>query len=68
MEKPIIIRPHTHAELALLYGVSWKTLQRWLKRYEKEIGPKIGHFYSANQVNVIFRFIGPPQMPLLSGE
>jgi hypothetical protein len=60
MEKNITIRPYTHRELALLYGVSWKTFQRWLKPYEKQIGPKRGHFYSAGQVRIIFECIGPP--------
>jgi hypothetical protein len=68
MENQFIIRPYTHGELALQYGVSWKTLRRWLKRYEAEIGPKMGHFYSANQVATIFKLLGPPQIPLLHGE
>lgn len=67
MEMSVIIRPYTHRELSLLYGVSWKTLQRWLKPYEDRIGQKVGHFYCANQVKTIFECLGPPQIPLVYG-
>jgi hypothetical protein len=67
MEMPIIIKPYTHLQLMQMYGVSWRTLKRWLAPYEKEIGPKIGHFYSVRQVAIIFRYIGNPCMPLARG-
>ena len=57
----IIIRPYTHKELAALYKVSWLTLQRWLKPHEEMIGRKIGHFYTARQVETIFKLIGWPE-------
>lgn len=57
-----IIRRYTHKELTTLYNVSWKTLQRWLKPFKKEIGPKLGHFYSSRQVAIIFGKLGPPEV------
>jgi hypothetical protein len=58
MEIPI--RPYTHNELRILYGVSWRTMKRWLKPFEEEIGAKNGHFYSVRQVKIIFRCLGMP--------
>jgi transposase len=55
-----IIRPYTHKELSRLYGVSWLTLQRWLKPFEESIGQKNGHFYTSRQVNIIFEKLGYP--------
>lgn len=46
----IIIKPYTHHELSVLYGVSWRTLQRWLKKHQQEIGEKDGHYYTIRQV------------------
>jgi hypothetical protein len=56
----IAIRPYTHKELKALYDVSWMTLQHWLKPFEKEIGPKVGHYYNVKQVEVIFGRLGLP--------
>jgi transposase len=51
---------YSHKQLAALYNVSWITLQKWLREFEDEIGPKIGHFYSARQVTIIFDKLGAP--------
>jgi hypothetical protein len=56
-----VIRRYTHKELTVLYKVSWKTLQRWLKPFEGNIGRKHGHFYSSRQVAIIFEMLGPPE-------
>jgi hypothetical protein len=56
----IVIRCYTHKELAALYNVSWKTLQKWVKKIEGIIGKKYGHFYSAKQVGMIFEVYGYP--------
>jgi hypothetical protein len=63
MKKPNI-KPYTHAQLAFMYDISWKTLQRWLKPYEKEIGPKEGKIYNSLQVEIIFRRVGRPRARL----
>jgi hypothetical protein len=56
----IVIKPYTHQDLTVLYGVSWPTLQRWLRPHQTEIGAKNGHFYTTRQVEVIFNLIGWP--------
>jgi len=56
----ISIRPYTHKELAFLYRVSWNTFQKWLRPIENQLGPKKGHFYSAQQVRLIFSSLGMP--------
>lgn len=56
-----ILRPYTHKELAQLYNVCWLTFQRWIKMHEEEIGKKQGHFYSINQVLMIFKIFGMPK-------
>jgi hypothetical protein len=54
------IRAYTHKELAALYDVSWPTFQRWLEPHAEVIGPKLGHFYNAKQVESIFEKLGRP--------
>lgn len=56
----IISRPYTHKELKSMYKVSWMTFQKWVRRNEKEIGKKEGHFYSIKQVGIIFDIYGVP--------
>ena len=56
-----VLRPLTHKQLALMYGVSWLTFQNWVKRVEKEIGRKTGHFYHVHQVKKIFQIFGLPK-------
>ena len=45
-------------ELAIYYGVSRKTLQRWLKKHQNEIGTYEGRKYTPNQLSTIFRLLG----------
>lgn len=54
------IKPHTILELAKLYGVSDRTMKKWLKPFEPEIGNKIGYFYTIAQVKIIFEKLGTP--------
>ena len=62
-ENPGDIRPHTPAELAMLYGVSKSTFNKWLKRHREAIGERDGHFYTTLQVKIIFAKLGPPSEP-----
>ena len=48
-------------QLADFYGVCWLTFQRWVKKNEDQIGKKTGHFYSINQVLIIFKIFGMPK-------
>jgi hypothetical protein len=56
-----VLKPYNHRQLSGFYGVSWLTFQRWIKKHETEIGKKHGHFYTINQVIVIFRIFGMPK-------
>jgi hypothetical protein len=60
MSPDVILRPYNHAELAQLYGISWKTLQKWLAPHKYTIGEKTGHFYNTKQVEIIFGLLGFP--------
>jgi len=42
IETPILLKVYSLVELAAIYGVDWRTLKKWMKPYEKEIGKKKG--------------------------
>lgn len=56
----ILIKAYSISELANLYDRSTKSMKTWLKPIEKEIGPRMGHFYTPKQVKIIFEEIGIP--------
>lgn len=47
------IKPMTTSELAQRWGVSCKTVKKWIKPFAHEIGPKVGKIYNARQVAII---------------
>jgi hypothetical protein len=61
----IIVRPYPLAELAFLYGVDKRTLRKWMKPFQAEIGLRIGNFFQVNQVRVIFQRIPLPDNVIL---
>jgi transposase len=60
-EEVFVLKPLTHKQLAEMYGVSWLTFQNWIKKVEKEVGKKTGHFYHVSQVRKIFQLFGIPK-------
>ena len=56
----IKLRPYTVLDLAKMYEVSDKTMKKWIKPFESEVGEKNGYFYSIAQVQVIFQKLGAP--------
>jgi transposase len=60
-EEIFVLRPLNHKQLAQMYGVSWLTFQNWIKKVEKEVGKKTGHFYHVPQVRKIFQLFGIPK-------
>lgn len=50
MEEP---RPMTLKEFADRWNVSVRTVKKWLKPFERDIGPRIGNVYSPHQVKII---------------
>jgi hypothetical protein len=55
------IKPYTQKELSSLYGVCKQTFSKWLIPFKEQIGERNGHFYSVEQVKVIFSFLGVPE-------
>ena len=50
MEEP---RPMPLKEIADRWNVSVRTVRKWLKPFERDIGPRIGNVYSPHQVKII---------------
>ena len=60
MDNSIELRPHNLKELSALYKISYKTLKKWLKPFERELGERTGYYYTIPQVRKIFEFLGFP--------
>ena len=56
------IRPYTLKQLSCFYGVSTKTIRKWMKPFENEIGIKYGRYYMIPQVKIMFHHLGHPKM------
>jgi hypothetical protein len=54
------MRPYTTKELARIYGVCDRTLQKWMKPHSAAIGPRQGRYFTVAQVEVIFEKLGLP--------
>lgn len=55
------LRPYSPQELRVLYGISYVTLQKWIKPFAEEIGKPIGRVYNINQVKIIIEKLGFPE-------
>jgi hypothetical protein len=55
-----VLKVHTLKEIATMYGVSDRTLKKWLIPFDDKIGKKVGWYYSVNQVKIIFQSLGLP--------
>ena len=58
----IAIKPYSLTELAAIYGVTVRTIKKWIAPFENETGEKIGRYYNALQVKIIFDKLGLPEM------
>lgn len=56
------LKAYSKQDLITLYNVSWKVIKVWLKPYEQEIGPRVGHFYTPKQAKVILDKLGIPEV------
>ena len=54
------ITPLSTKQLAKLYGISLKTLYRWLHPFTEVIGERNGRFYTNAQVKIIVQKLGIP--------
>jgi len=58
--KTVEIKAYSLGELAALYEVSVRTMNRWLKPHLETIGKREGRFYTIKQVTIIFDKLGMP--------
>ena len=58
----IHLKPYTIKEIAAMYGISTKTIHRWMEPIKNEVGEKRGRYYTVNQVERIFNEIGLPRV------
>ena len=61
-DNQIMIQPYMMCELCDIYNVSDKTLRNWLNRIKSELGERYGRYYSAKQVEIIFKNFGVPYL------
>ncbi|MBS1586521.1 MAG: hypothetical protein JSS82_13350 [Bacteroidetes bacterium] len=52
--------PLSSNQLAKLYGISRKTLYKWMAPFCEEIGQKNGRFFTTAQVKTIVQKLGMP--------
>ncbi len=55
------VRAYSIGELAALYEISPKTMNRWLTPHLERIGKRQGRFYTVKQVEIIFEYLGLPK-------
>ena len=58
--KIAIIRAYTLKDLAGLYDTTKYLMRKWLSKHKKKIGKREGHYYSSEQVNMIFDLVPLP--------
>ena len=56
----IQLKPYSLVELAKLYTVCDRTMKKWIRPFEQEVGEKNGRYYSISQVKIIFDKLGLP--------
>ena len=54
------IKPYSPGELAAQYGISTKTLRTWLKMHRQHIGIRMGKYFTALQIRIIYERLGVP--------
>jgi hypothetical protein len=55
-----IIRPYRQKDIAWVYGVSTRTIRRWMKKLTPMIGNKNAKYYTIEEVTTIVQAIGIP--------
>jgi hypothetical protein len=56
-----VIKSYSKKELAGLYNVSTKTLNKWLQPINVKIGKYSGRSFCLKQVKIIFEHLGEPE-------
>lgn len=60
VEPTFKVTPLTSSQIAKLYGISLKTLYKWLSPFAAEVGEKLGRYYNNVQVKIIVQKLGMP--------
>lgn len=56
----VLVKPYSIKELCSIYNISRKTYSKWVQLFVKEVGPKLGRYYTVQQVEIIFCKLGLP--------
>ncbi len=56
----IKLKAYSIAELARIYEVDPRTLKKWIKPFEEQIGTKQGRYFQIPQVKIIFKKLDLP--------
>ncbi|HEV8285711.1 MAG TPA: hypothetical protein VGQ09_15460 [Chitinophagaceae bacterium] len=59
-KKKIRLDRYSVKELSVFYDVCHRTMKKWIAPFSKDIGEKVGRYYNANQVKIIFDKLGLP--------
>ena len=54
------LKPYSKKELSAIYGISVKTLNKWVSPFKADVGVMRGRFYNVKQVKLIFEKLGLP--------
>jgi hypothetical protein len=58
--KTVEVKVYSIGEMAAMYKISVRTMNRWLKPHTDKIGKRVGRFFSVKQVAIIFEQLGMP--------
>ncbi|CAN5886360.1 hypothetical protein BH11BAC4_BH11BAC4_06720 [soil metagenome] len=53
------VKPYSKKELCNMYNIRHRQLAKWLRPFLEEIGAINGRLYTAKQVDIIFKKLGP---------
>lgn len=56
----IEIKPYNIKELCTIYGVAYRTMVQWIDAHKEAVGARVGRYYTALQVEIIFEKLGLP--------
>lgn len=59
-KRKIALKPYKLVELVTIYGYSKYIMRQKLKEHKKDIGKRKGHYYSYEQILIIFKLIHLP--------
>ncbi len=59
-DNSIGVKPYSLTELANIYGVTNRTMKKWIVKHDQAVGEKVGRLYTALQVKIIFEKLGLP--------